>query len=170
MIRSVEPVRNENATSGGPGGVGLIGLGCRITSSYTLDMRILVTGDRHWRCDELAERVVNRLLARYGPDLVIIHGGAPGVDQSFSGRAGSWVSRSSPTLPTGRAWATSRGRHVTVRWSSQGLICALHFIARSKRARELRTASGKPSPRAFPFTWSRVKRVSRGEFRPTIRG
>jgi hypothetical protein len=23
-------------------------------------MRILVTGDRHWRCDELAEQIVNR--------------------------------------------------------------------------------------------------------------
>jgi hypothetical protein len=51
---------------------------------YDLDMRILVTGDRHWRCDDLAEQIVNRLIARYGPDLVVVHGGAPGVDQSFS--------------------------------------------------------------------------------------
>jgi acetylglutamate kinase len=47
-------------------------------------MRILVTGDRHWRCDDLAEQIVNRLLARYGPDLVIVHGGAAGVDNAFS--------------------------------------------------------------------------------------
>jgi YspA, cpYpsA-related SLOG family len=47
-------------------------------------MRILITGDRHWRCDDLAEQVLNRLLARYGPDLVVVHGGAPGVDQAFS--------------------------------------------------------------------------------------
>ena len=47
-------------------------------------MRILITGDRHWRCDELAKHVVNRLLARYGPDLVIVHGGSPGADQSFA--------------------------------------------------------------------------------------
>jgi YspA, cpYpsA-related SLOG family len=46
-------------------------------------MRILITGDRHWRCDDLAKQVLNRLLARYGPHLVIGHGGAPGVDQSF---------------------------------------------------------------------------------------
>ena len=47
-------------------------------------MRILITGDRHWRCDELAEQVLNRLLGRYGPETVIVHGGAPGVDQSFA--------------------------------------------------------------------------------------
>jgi hypothetical protein len=46
-------------------------------------MRILITGDRHWRCDDLAEQIINRLLARYGPDLVIVHGGAPGVDHAF---------------------------------------------------------------------------------------
>jgi YspA, cpYpsA-related SLOG family len=47
-------------------------------------MRILIAGDRHWRCDELAKQIVNRLLARYGSDLVIVHGGAAGVDKSFS--------------------------------------------------------------------------------------
>jgi YspA, cpYpsA-related SLOG family len=46
-------------------------------------MRILITGDRHWRCDDLAEQIVNRLLVRYGPDLTIIHGGAAGVDNAF---------------------------------------------------------------------------------------
>ena len=51
---------------------------------YDLNMRILITGDRHWRCDDLAEQVLNRMLARFGPDLVVVHGGAPGVDQSFN--------------------------------------------------------------------------------------
>jgi YspA, cpYpsA-related SLOG family len=46
-------------------------------------MRILVAGDRHWRCDDLAEQILSRLLARYGPDLVIVHGGACGVDNAF---------------------------------------------------------------------------------------
>jgi hypothetical protein len=46
-------------------------------------VRILITGDRHWSCDDLAKQIVNRLLARYGPELVVVHGGAPGVDQSF---------------------------------------------------------------------------------------
>ena len=52
-------------------------------SGYDLDRLILVTGDRHRRCDDLAERILNRLLSRYGPELVVVHGGAPGVDQSF---------------------------------------------------------------------------------------
>jgi hypothetical protein len=47
-------------------------------------MRILVAGDQHWRCTELALRVVNRLLVHYGPDVVIIHGGGCGVDQAFA--------------------------------------------------------------------------------------
>ncbi len=44
---------------------------------------VVITGDRFWGCPDLAEQVLNRLLARYGPDLVIIHGGANGVDQAF---------------------------------------------------------------------------------------
>ncbi len=60
------------------------GLPSALQAEYYLDMRILVTGDRHWNCTDLAERVVNRLLARYGPDMVIIHGGACGVDEAFA--------------------------------------------------------------------------------------
>jgi hypothetical protein len=51
---------------------------------YDLNMCILITGDRHWRCDDLAEQVLNRLLARYGPRIIVVHGGAPGVDQTFA--------------------------------------------------------------------------------------
>ena len=47
-------------------------------------MRILIVGDRHWTCPELAKQIVGRLLARYGPDLVVIHGGEPGVDQAVA--------------------------------------------------------------------------------------
>jgi hypothetical protein len=53
-------------------------------SSYALNTRILITGDRHWRCDDLAKQIINRLLARYGPELIIVHGGAPGVDNAFA--------------------------------------------------------------------------------------
>jgi YspA, cpYpsA-related SLOG family len=52
--------------------------------AYYMNMFILITGDRHWRCDDVAEQIINRLLARYGPDLVVVHGGAPGVDKAFS--------------------------------------------------------------------------------------
>jgi hypothetical protein len=36
----------------------------------------------------LAAEVVKRLLVRYGPDLVIVHGGAPGIDWSFTQACG----------------------------------------------------------------------------------
>jgi hypothetical protein len=47
-------------------------------------MRILVTGDRHSACNALAERIVERLIERYGRDIVIVNCGAPGVDWAFS--------------------------------------------------------------------------------------
>jgi hypothetical protein len=47
-------------------------------------MRIVIGGETSWRCDDLASAIVRRLIARYGPDLVIAHRGRPGVDQSFS--------------------------------------------------------------------------------------
>jgi YspA, cpYpsA-related SLOG family len=50
-------------------------------------MRIVVSGDTGWQCRELAERVLRRLVARYGPDIVIIHGNEPGVDSSFAAAA-----------------------------------------------------------------------------------
>jgi hypothetical protein len=49
-------------------------------------MRIIVAGDRNWVCDELAASILRRLVDRYGPDLVIVHGGGTGVDLSI-GRA-----------------------------------------------------------------------------------
>ena len=47
-------------------------------------MRVLITGSRDWRCRELAEDVIARLISRYGPHLVIVHGGAAGVDAAFA--------------------------------------------------------------------------------------
>jgi hypothetical protein len=50
-------------------------------------MRTVITGDTAWECPELASRVLRRLVARYGPDIVIIHGNEPGVDSSFAAAA-----------------------------------------------------------------------------------
>jgi hypothetical protein len=47
-------------------------------------MRILVTGDRFWACHQLAASILRRLVTRYGPDLVIVHGDSTGVDESFA--------------------------------------------------------------------------------------
>ncbi len=51
-------------------------------------MRIIVTGDRNWYAPDLAEQVINRLLVRYGPGLVIVHGAATGIDRSFAEACG----------------------------------------------------------------------------------
>lgn len=46
-------------------------------------VRVLITGCRHWQPYALAERLVPRMLARYGMGLIIVHGDAPGVDTTF---------------------------------------------------------------------------------------
>ena len=46
--------------------------------------RVIVTGCRHWRCEALAERTLRRMKERYGDDLTIVHGAAPGVDTAFN--------------------------------------------------------------------------------------
>jgi hypothetical protein len=51
-------------------------------------MRIIVTGDRNWFAPDLAEQVLNRLMVRYGPNLVIVHGAATGIDRSFAEACG----------------------------------------------------------------------------------
>src|SRR5262249_33867496 len=51
---------------------------------YDVSMRILPTGDRFWNCHVLAATILRRLVARYGPDLTIIHGESTGVDESFA--------------------------------------------------------------------------------------
>lgn len=45
--------------------------------------RVIVTGDRHWYAPGLAERTVSRLVARYGPNIVMRHGKCRGIDESF---------------------------------------------------------------------------------------
>jgi hypothetical protein len=40
-----------------------------------------------WECRDLAARVLRRLVARYGRDILIIHGNEPGVDSSFAAAA-----------------------------------------------------------------------------------
>jgi hypothetical protein len=47
-------------------------------------MRIVTGGECSWRCDGLAAAILRRLFNRYGADIVIAHGGRPGVDEAFS--------------------------------------------------------------------------------------
>jgi hypothetical protein len=47
-------------------------------------MRVIITGNRHWYDPDLAEALINRLRRRYGPNLIIVHGAADGIDLSFA--------------------------------------------------------------------------------------
>jgi hypothetical protein len=60
------------------------GIASRQSPSYYLDMRIVVTGDMNWSCPDLAARILRRLVARYGRDIVIVHANESGVDASFA--------------------------------------------------------------------------------------
>ena len=46
--------------------------------------RIIITGDRHWTCADIAAHVLAGIRAKLGTDVVIVHGDCPtGVDRSF---------------------------------------------------------------------------------------
>jgi hypothetical protein len=45
--------------------------------------RTAFTGRILWSCHAMASAVLKRLVDRYGPDLIIVHGDATGVDESF---------------------------------------------------------------------------------------
>jgi hypothetical protein len=52
-----------------------------------MNMRIVCAGDKDWSYPNLATRILRRLVARYGRDIIIIHGNEPGVDASFGAAA-----------------------------------------------------------------------------------
>jgi hypothetical protein len=51
---------------------------------YARSLRIIVTGDRFWNCHKLAAAILRRLLARYGPESLIVHGDETGFEESFA--------------------------------------------------------------------------------------
>lgn len=57
--------------------------------------RIIITGSRSWECHALADKVIARLIDRYGADdLIIVEGEQKGVDLTFRAaaeRAGLYV-------------------------------------------------------------------------------
>jgi hypothetical protein len=54
-----------------------------ITGAGIEPMRILIVGEKGWRCDDLATSILRRLVDRYGTALTIVHGGYGGVEQSI---------------------------------------------------------------------------------------
>jgi hypothetical protein len=47
-------------------------------------MRIVVAGDQFWPCHGLASAILRRMVARYGPDIVIVRSDDTGVAESFA--------------------------------------------------------------------------------------
>ena len=62
---------------------GYMGLGAPCPRRYYLDMRILVVGEESRKCDEMVTSIVQRLVWRYGRDVVIVHGDPTGAVESF---------------------------------------------------------------------------------------
>jgi hypothetical protein len=106
---------------------------------YYLYMRILLVGDRRWKCPELAVQIVTRLLARYGPDLVVVHGGEPGVDQAIATACRELGVTAEPRLAqwhqTGLPTIATKNRELIM--SGPDLCVAIHqSICDSKRTRD----------------------------------
>ena len=91
-------------------------------------MRILVTGDRCWQCFDLAERIVNRLIARYGYGLTIVHGAATGVDESFAKACAELGIKTEPHIAEWRHWGTAAWPMRNARMVAAGaaMCIALH--------------------------------------------
>jgi hypothetical protein len=45
--------------------------------------RVIITGDRKWSPTLLVGRIVDRLVKRYGADLLVVHVAGEGIDQAF---------------------------------------------------------------------------------------
>jgi YspA, cpYpsA-related SLOG family len=115
------------------------GLGVRCPGCYYLDMRILIAGDRHWNCTDLAERVVNRLIARYGYDFVVIHGGACGVDEAFAEACRHLAIKAEPHVADWRGLGNIAGpaRKREMVQSGADVCIALHrTLAQSKATKD----------------------------------
>lgn len=117
-------------------------------------MRILITGCRFWKCHNLAYGVLQRLMARYGPDLVIVHGGAAGVDDAFDLAAKGLGLAVEPHPVTDQEWdrlGKSAGPRRNTKMVALGadLCIAVHkFIPGSKGTRDCATkaiAAGIPT-------------------------
>jgi hypothetical protein len=47
-------------------------------------MRIIIAGAQFWPCHKLASGILRRMVARYGPDIVIVHVDDTGVAEFFA--------------------------------------------------------------------------------------
>jgi hypothetical protein len=119
-------------------------------------MRIVITGDRAWSCNEVASVVLRRFIARYGPKIIIVHGGGDGVDAPFAEAAKALgiaievraISRETTMFPM-----VGQRNHELMRGGAN-LCLAVHWqVASCERTPDL---SNKPYSRAFLVTWLRM--------------
>jgi hypothetical protein len=107
-----------------------------------MDMRILVTGDRFWFDPKLAAEIIRRLVDRYGSDIVIVHGGATGVDESFAMAAKGLGIAAEAHPVTDQEWQRLGKRAGPIRNEEMvrlgaGLCLAVHrFIFNSKGTKD----------------------------------
>ncbi len=105
-------------------------------------MRILITGDRFWSCHQLAAEVIRRLVKRHGLDIVIVHGGATGVDESFATACKGLgiAAEAHPVTDEDRKWLGKRAgpiRNAAMVRVGADLCIAVHrFILNSKGTKD----------------------------------
>lgn len=112
--------------------------------------RVIVTGDRHWPCVRIAEAVLDRLEARYGGDLVIVHGDCrTGVDAAFDDvatRRRLTIERHPADWSRGRRAGPERNRAMVLR-GAEFCIAVHRALGRSRGTRgtvELALANAIP--------------------------
>ena len=98
-------------------------------------MRIVVSGDRFWDCPDLAAATLRRLVARYGPDIVIVHGGACGVDQAFAEACRHLVIKAEPHVADWKGLGNIAGpaRNREMVQAGADLCVALHRSLESSK-------------------------------------
>ncbi len=117
---------------------------------YNVDMRTIVTGDRFWACHHLPAAILRRLVASYGPDIVIVHGDAAGVDESLGGAA-KGLGLTVEAHPADWDRVGKRARPVRdARCSRPGLARASPLTASCRAVRARRIALTRPSRPAYP--------------------
>lgn len=139
--------------------------------------RVLVTGDRNWACSRLATVVVVRLWARHPDGLLIVHGGASGVDHAFE-----QVARMAgvPTEVHPASWEVHGRRAGPIRNQAMvdgGADVCLAFHRDLRRSRGTRDCVRRALEAGIPC-WlvesdaedARPGRITQAYFRPPRRG
>jgi hypothetical protein len=119
-------------------------------------MRIVITGDRAGSCNEPASVVLRRLIARYGPEIIVVHGGGDGVDASFAEAAKALgiaievraISRETTMFPM-----VGQRNHELLRGGANLCVAVHRQVASCEKTVDL---SSKPYCRAFSLTWLRM--------------